>query len=41
MDFELTADQKTIVKSVADFVKRELPIARMRKIAEQSQIKAE
>jgi alkylation response protein AidB-like acyl-CoA dehydrogenase len=32
MNFELSADQKTIVKTVADFVKKELPIARMRKM---------
>jgi alkylation response protein AidB-like acyl-CoA dehydrogenase len=32
MDFELSADQKTIVKTVADFVKKELPLTRMRKL---------
>lgn len=32
MNFELSADQKTIVKSVSDFVKKELPVARMRKL---------
>lgn len=32
MNFELTADQKTIVKTVRDFAKRELPLTRMRKM---------
>ena len=32
MNFELTEDQKMIVQSVRDFVKRELPIERMRKM---------
>lgn len=32
MNFDLTDDQKMIVKTVADFVKKELPIARMRKM---------
>lgn len=32
MDFELSADQKTIIKTVSDFVKREMPVARMRKL---------
>ncbi|MBK8254718.1 MAG: acyl-CoA dehydrogenase family protein [Polyangiaceae bacterium] len=32
MDFELSSDQKTIVKTVAEFVKKELPISRMRKM---------
>lgn len=34
MDFELSADQKTIVKSVSDFVKKELPVTRMRRLRE-------
>lgn len=32
MNFELSADQKTIVKTVSDFVKKELPLSRMRKL---------
>ncbi len=32
MNFELSADQKTIVKTVTDFVKKELPLSRMRKL---------
>jgi alkylation response protein AidB-like acyl-CoA dehydrogenase len=34
MNFELTADQKLIVETVAGFVKKELPITRMRKMRE-------
>lgn len=34
MNFELSADQKTIEKSVSDFVKKELPVARMRRMRE-------
>lgn len=32
MNFELSADQKTIVKTVAEYVKKELPLSRMRKL---------
>lgn len=32
MDFELSEDQKMIRKTVADFVKKELPVTRMRKM---------
>jgi alkylation response protein AidB-like acyl-CoA dehydrogenase len=34
MDFELTPDQKMIVETAASFVKKELPIARLRKMRE-------
>ncbi|MEZ4314029.1 MAG: acyl-CoA dehydrogenase family protein [Polyangiaceae bacterium] len=32
MDFELSPDQKTIVSTVSDFVKKELPLPRMRRL---------
>ena len=32
MNFELSADQKTILKTVRDFVAKELPLSRMRKM---------
>ena len=34
MDFELSADQKMIADTAASFVKKELPVARMRKMRE-------
>lgn len=34
MNFELSADQKTIVKSVSDYVKKELPVSRLRRLRE-------
>jgi alkylation response protein AidB-like acyl-CoA dehydrogenase len=32
MDFDLSSDQKMIVQTVADFVKKQLPVGRMRKM---------